>query len=251
MRREAEIFLETLLSGTNAAVLTGAGISTESGIPDYRSPREGLWEKMDQSVVSLDGFMENPGSYYSYALELYPVRSAAKPNAGHFLFAELERQKAVGGIITQNVDGLHREAGSENVCELHGSIRETVCLECEHSVPMDDVMQRVMKGESVPLCECGGVLKPDAVFFGEPLPDEPWDNALKLVGQADVLVVAGSSLQVAPASAIPQIALNKGAKLIIVNLTQTPCDDKADFVVRRKIAEFSKEVAGLLKRAHN
>ncbi len=247
MRREAEIFLETVVSsGAKSAVLTGAGISTESGIPDYRSPQEGLWEKMDQSVVSLDGFMENPGAYYSYALKLYPVRAEAKPNAGHFLFAELERRGTIDGIITQNVDGLHSEAGSENVYELHGSIMETVCLECGECVPMDDVMQRVMRGETAPPCECGGMLKPNAVFFGEPLPHEPWNRAVELVEEADVLIVAGSSLQVTPASTLPQIALRKGAKLVILNLMETPYDDDAELVVREKIAEFAAVVSGLL-----
>lgn len=246
MRREAEKFVEILSSGAAGAVLTGAGISTESGIPDYRSPEEGLWEKMDQSVVSLDGFKDNPAAYYSYALELHPVRSTAKPNAGHLLFAELERRKMVGGIITQNVDGLHREAGAENVHELHGSLRETVCLECGVSVPMDEVMQRVMNGEAAPSCECGGILKPNAVFFGEPLPREPWNSAVKLAEEADVLVVAGSSLLVSPASTIPDIALRNGAKLIILNLTETPYDGEAELVVREKIAEFAGVVRGLI-----
>ena len=170
MRAEAEKFLDIVTAGAPAAVLTGAGISTESGIPDYRSPGEGMWEKMDQSVVSLDGFMQNPAAYYQYALELAPVRGKAKPNEGHLLFARLEELGITGGVITQNVDGLHREAGSKTVHELHGSIRETVCLSCGGGTPMDAVLERVGGGEPVPMCGCGGVLKPDAVFFGEPLP---------------------------------------------------------------------------------
>ncbi len=246
MKREAEIFVEIVSSSRGGAALTGAGISTESGIPDYRSPEKGLWEKMDQSVVSLDGFMKDPAAYYSYALELHPVRSAAKPNAGHFLFYELENREMIGGVITQNVDGLHFEAGSKTVHELHGSIRETVCLECGGFVPMDDVMRRVAGGEVAPLCECGGVLKPNAVFFGEPLPREPWNNAVKLTENSDLLIVAGSSLQVTPASTIPQIALRKGAKLIILNLMETPYDDEADLVVREKIGEFAQKVVNIL-----
>ncbi|QMU55671.1 MAG: NAD-dependent protein deacylase [Candidatus Mycalebacterium zealandia] len=243
---EAEKFLE-ILSGTGkGAVLTGAGISTESGIPDYRSPDKGLWEKMDQSVVSLDGFMQNPSAYYSYALELHPVRSAAKPNAGHFLFAELEARKMTNGVITQNVDGLHGEAGSKTVHELHGSIRETVCIKCGGKTPMDEVMKRVKNGQTAPECECGGILKPNAVFFGEPLPREPWNAAIELVEECGVLIVAGSSLLVTPASTLPQIALRNGAKLIILNLMETPYDKDSDLVVREKIAVFAAEATKIL-----
>ncbi len=251
MHAGAEKFVEILSLAGNGAVLTGAGISTESGIPDYRSPGEGIWEKMDQSVVSLDGFLRNPAAYYSYALELYPTRSAAKPNAGHFLFSELESRGVIGGIITQNVDGLHTEAGSQTVHELHGSIRETVCVECGEHRPMEEVMERVKNGEKAPVCECGGILKPNAVFFGEPLPREPWNNAVELVEKSDVLIVAGSSLVVTPASTLPQMALRKGAKLIILNLMETPYDEYADLIIREKIAGFSGEVAKILKSCDN
>lgn len=246
MRSDAEKFLETVTAAAPAAVLTGAGISTESGIPDYRSPGEGMWERMDQSVVSLDGFMQNPAAYYSYALELHPVRSAAKPNAGHLLFAELERRGLTSGVITQNVDGLHREAGSRTVHELHGSIRQAVCLACGGVAPMDEVMERVKGGEAAPVCECGGVLKPDAVFFGEPLPREPWNKAVQMVEEAGALIVAGSSLVVTPASTLPRIALRAGAKLIILNRTETPCDEHADLVVRENISPFATVVSGML-----
>lgn len=246
MRDKAGQFLETITAAAPAAVLTGAGVSTESGIPDYRSPGEGMWEKMDQSVVSLDGFMQNPAAYYSYALGLHPVRSAAKPNAGHLLFAELERRGLTNGVITQNVDGLHHEAGSRVVRELHGSIRRTVCLACGGATPMDEVMERVKKGESAPVCECGGVLKPDAVFFGEPLPSEPWNEAVKAVEEAGILIVAGSSLVVTPASMLPQTALRAGAKLIILNRTETPYDEYADLVVRENISLFAAVVGDML-----
>ncbi len=251
MNSGAETFIDILSSSGGAAVLTGAGISTESGIPDYRSPEEGMWEKMDQSVVSVDGFIANPAAYYEYALELHPVRSAAKPNAGHFLFAELERRGLTNGVITQNVDGLHSAAGSETVHELHGSIRETVCLECGLKEPMDGVMERVAGGETEPRCECGGIMKPNAVFFGEPLPRAPWNNAVKAAEEAGALIVAGSSLVVAPASTLPRIALNGGAKLIILNLMETPYDDEADLVVREKISVFAERAAQVLKSRDN
>ncbi len=243
----AEKFVELVLSSSNAAALTGAGISTESGIPDYRSPGTGLWEKMDQSVVSLDGFIRAPSRYYDYALELYPVRRAAKPNPAHRLLAKLEGMGVLKGVITQNVDGLHQDAGSAEVHELHGSLRQAVCLECSALASMDEVMERVISGENPPLCaECGGILKPNAVFFGELLPQVPWQRALELASKADLFIAIGSSLQVSPANTLPDIALQAGAKLVIMNLTPTPFDGDAELVVREKIGEFSSVVAGIL-----
>lgn len=171
LNNKAKIFLDLVLSSSNVVAFTGAGISTDSGIPDYRSPGTGIWEKIDQSVVSIDGFVREPFRYYDYSLELYAARKAAKPNIAHYLLAELENRGALKGIITQNVDGLHQEAGSGHVHELHGSLRQAVCLDCSALQSMDEAMDRVISGEPPPLCnDCGGVLKPNAVFFGEMLP---------------------------------------------------------------------------------
>lgn len=239
MEEHVERFLELVKESRNAVAFTGAGISTESGIPDYRSPGTGLWEKMDQSVVSLSGFAEDPSNYYSYAMEHWPVREAALPNAAHLALARLEKSGRLRGVITQNVDGLHGMAGSENVCELHGSTRRVVCLECRVTYPMKETMKRVAEGENPPLCaSCEGILKPDAVFFGEALPEEPWQRAVELVENCDFFLVMGSSLLVAPASGLPRLALSGGASLIIVNLTPTPFDDEADIVIRQRIGEF-------------
>lgn len=239
MEREVKLFLELLEETEGAVAFTGAGISTESGIPDYRSPGTGLWEKMDPSVVSLSGFLRNPENYYSYAMESYPVRTAAEPNAAHYALARLEKKGWLKGVITQNVDGLHIKAGSENVFELHGSLRRVVCLQCRKYYPMEDAMSRVFEGENPPLCsQCGGILKPDAVFFGEALPEEPWEKSVDLVSNSEVLIVMGSSLLVAPASGLPRLALSKWAALVIINLMETPFDDEADIVIREKIGEF-------------
>ncbi len=239
MEREVKLFLELLEETQGAVAFTGAGISTESGIPDYRSPGTGLWEKMDQSVVSLSGFLRNPENYYSYAMESYPVRAAAEPNAAHYALARLEKKGWLKGVVTQNVDGLHTNAGSENVFELHGSLRRVVCLQCREYYPMEDAMSSVAKGENPPLCsQCGGILKPDAVFFGEALPEEPWEKSVDLVSSSETLIVMGSSLLVAPASGLPRLALSKGAALVIINLMETPFDDEADIVIREKIGEF-------------
>lgn len=151
LNNKAKIFLDLVLSSSNVVAFTGAGISTDSGIPDYRSPGTGIWEKIDQSVVSIDGFVREPFRYYDYSLELYDARKAAKPNIAHYLLAELENRGALKGIITQNVDGLHQEAGSGHVRELHGSLRQAVCLDCSALQSMDEAMDRVISGETPPV----------------------------------------------------------------------------------------------------
>ena len=232
--------MSLVLSSSTAVALTGAGISTESGIPDYRSPDTGLWEKMDQFVVSLEGFLREPSQYYSFAADLYPIRRSAKPNPAHYLLAELEKRKSLKGVITQNIDGLHYDAGCNTVHELHGSLRQAVCLNCGFLYPMAGVMERAMSGENPPLCtECSGVLKPNAVFFGEMLPRIPWERSLDLTGQTDLFLVLGSSLQVSPVNILPAVALRAGAKLIIVNLMPTPYDADATLIVRDKVGVFA------------
>lgn len=233
-------FVDLVVNSQHAVALTGAGISTESGIPDYRSPGTGLWANVDMSVVSLEGFLRDPSKYYSYAIELYPIRSAAKPNPAHYLLGLLERRGVLRGVVTQNVDGLHQDAGSENVYELHGSLRQAVCLDCNLLFPMEKVMQRAISGENPPLCEqCKGVLKPNAIFFGEALPQIPWKESVKLCEQADLLIVIGSSLQVSPANLLPDIALRNGASLVICNIQPTPFDADAKLIVDEKVGEFA------------
>jgi NAD-dependent deacetylase len=237
---KAEDFINLILSSSNAVALTGAGVSTESGIPDYRSPGTGLWEKMDMSVVSLEGFFIDPRRYYSFALEMYPIRKSARPNPAHYMLAEFESKGLLKGVITQNVDGLHQEAGSSRVHELHGTLRQGVCLGCSSISLMDEVMKRVISGENPPLCSgCGGIIKPNAVFFGEMLPRIPWENALGLTRQSDLFIVLGSSLQVSPANILPDIALKAGAKLVIINLTPTPYDECANLLIQHRIGEFA------------
>lgn len=244
----AKEFMDLILSSKCAVAFTGAGISTESGIPDYRSPGTGVWEKMDQSVVSLEGFYRSPEKYYRYALEMDEIRGKAKPNAAHRLLAELEARRLLLGVITQNVDGLHQCAGSQRVYELHGSLREAECLTCGCIFPMEGVMDRVRRGEIPPQCtECRSrLLKPRAVFFGEALPHEAWQGAMRLVEGCDLLIVIGSSLLVSPANILPRVALDSGAKLIIINLMPTPYDRHATLVVAERVGEFAEEVFCLL-----
>lgn len=245
----AKRFLETVSNSKQAIAFTGAGISTESGIPDYRSPETGVWETMDQSVVSLDGFYRSPENYYKYALEMYNIRSKASPNAAHYLLAELEAKGLLQGVITQNVDSLHRKAGSERVYELHGSLREATCLHCSATYPMDGLMERVKGGELPPICDsCKGKhLKPNAVFFGEALPQDTWNEAMRLTQNSDFLIVIGSSLLVSPANTLPDVVLRSGGQLSIINLMPTPYDEKAQVVINEKVGEFASIARDIIR----
>ena len=239
--------LELIENSNYITALTGAGISTESGIPDYRTPGKGMWEKVDMNVVSMSGFLEDPSRYYNYSLDLYEIRSKAEPNPAHYMLAKLEEIGKLKGIVTQNVDSLHTKAGSVNVHELHGSLRQVVCLECSSLSDMDSAMSRVMGGENPPLCEqCGGVLKPNTVFFGEALPRIPWEESVELIKKTDLLLTIGSSLQVSPANVLPDFAIKNGAQIVIMNQMPTPYDSDAKIVIRDKIGEFSEEFVKFL-----
>ena len=239
--------LELIENSNYITALTGAGISTESGIPDYRTPGKGMWEKVDMNVVSMSGFLEDPSRYYNYSLDLYEIRSKAEPNPAHYMLAKLEEIGKLKGIVTQNVDSLHTKAGSVNVHELHGSLRQVVCLECSSLSDMDSAMSRVIGGENPPLClQCGGVLKPNTVFFGEALPRIPWEESVDLIKKTDLLLTIGSSLQVSPANVLPDFAIKNGAQIVIMNQMPTPYDSDAKIVIRDKIGEFSEEFVKFL-----
>ena len=239
IEQKVDLFLSYLLGSKKTAVLTGAGISTGSGIPDYRTPGTGLWERSDMSVVSLEGFLKTPEKYYSYALEMSDLRKNAKPNKAHLLLSRLEKDGYLSGTITQNVDGLHGLAGTENVYELHGSLVESSCLGCGKNYKTDELIKRVDGGDNPPLCvDCGDLIKPKAVFFGEPLPEEPWVKAVDLVKSSDLLFVIGTSLQVYPVNNLPFVATQAGATLIILNLQPTPFDNKAVLIINEDIGLF-------------
>ena len=179
------------------------------------------------------------------------IRAGAKPNNAHFLLAKLEEKGLIEGVITQNVDGLHLEAGSSNVNELHGSIRTASCLECGQFFQMNDVINRVKQGENPPICKefegqsCNGLIKPTAVFFGEGLPKSPWDSAVDKSKDTSLMIVIGSSLQVSPANSLPDVALRTGSELVIIDLMDTPFDSRATL----KITDRAVHVATLLEES--
>lgn len=209
---------------------TGAGISAESGIPTYRDAEESLWAKFDPNkIVNIDYFRRDPVPYWHFFKDhRYQVMSKARPNPGHVALAEMERAGRLTAIITQNIDGLHSQAGSVNVIELHGNTRTIGCLSCETDHTMEEVYAQ-LEMTFPPVCrECGGGLKPRVVFFGESLPKQALIAAAEAAQATDLLIAIGSSLQVYPAAAVPAEARRAGAKLLIVNKTPTPFDYLAD-----------------------
>jgi NAD-dependent deacetylase len=204
-------------------VLTGAGISTESGIPDFRSPT-GIWAQYDpMEYATIDAFRRDPEKVWEfYALRLQ-VLARAEPNAGHLALAELERRGLVQAIVTQNIDGLHQRAGSENVIEVHGSIRTASCLRCGEQAPLEQAMPRCG--------ECGEILKPDVVMFGELLPPGPMERASELARGAGLLLVVGSTLEVYPVAGLPDETRSAGGALAIVNRGPTQYDTVADLKI--------------------
>lgn len=235
-----------LLRRTHTAVaLTGAGISTPSGVPDFRSPGTGLWEKYDpMEVASLSAFRHNPARFYEWVRPLAERILRAEPNPAHFALARLERAGHLRGVVTQNIDDLHRRAGSVHVLELHGHLREATCVRCYHVFSTAPLLDRFADSAEVPLCpECGGVLKPNAVLFEEQLPYDVVRQAQQWMLSTDLVLVVGSSLEVTPAALLPVQAANAGARLIIVNREPTYLDERADAVLHEDAAEVLPRLA--------
>ena len=200
-----------------AVALTGAGISVESGIPDFRS-KGGLWERFDPlEYATIRAFKKDPAKVWVMLKEMDRILVQARPNPAHFALAELEKRGLLLGVITQNVDNLHQTAGSVNVIEYHGNAHRFVCLHCKRSWP-----RKVLNFKQTPLyCSCGGLIKPDVVFFGEPIPEAAMRQANALVLAADLVLIIGSSLEVAPANMLPQVAKETGAIIVENNLEHT------------------------------
>ncbi len=234
---------EWIRGARRTVCLSGAGISTESGIPDFRS-RGGIWDRFDPRDFEIrrwTGSEEVRRRYWAMTREGYPRVRDARPSAGHEALARLSRAGRLSLLVTQNTDGLHQKAGHdpEAIVEMHGTSHACVCLGCGAKVAREGVQSRVEAGEAVPLCrECGGFLKPDAVFFGEKIPEERIARALEGAESADAFLVVGSSLTVRPAGALPERALLAGARLIIVNESPTRLDAKAHALLRGKAGEI-------------
>lgn len=228
--------------------LTGAGVSTPSGIPDFRSPSSGMWNVIDpMAVASIWGFHEHPERFYQWFQPLVHQIRAAKPNAAHIALAEMERAGRLGLLITQNIDGLHQTAGSQKVVELHGHLRSATCMNCRQPAPTQELWVQAARGRLL-LCElCGGVLKPDVILFGEPLDHDALRAAQEAALFCDVLIATGSSLEVEPAADLPHLARRSGAHVILINRQPTIADSIAEIVVRGDVSTLLPELVKVLR----
>jgi NAD-dependent deacetylase len=244
--KETEQLAQLIIGSEKVVVFTGAGISTESGIPDFRSPG-GIWSRYDPEDFTIHKFLSGPAArrtIWKMSIE-GGLLTEAEPNLAHHAIAELHRLGKLDCVITQNIDSLHQKAGvpEEKVFELHGNMQWVVCLSCGRRFPMPEVLQRIRDGMEVPDCpDCRGILKPDAVFFGEALPQETLREAIRRAQNCDLMIVIGSTLVIYPAAYIPTYATEAGAKLAIVNLTPTPFDQHAEVVIRGKAGEIMSRV---------
>jgi NAD-dependent deacetylase len=220
---------DLLRRSTNAVALTGAGVSVPSGIPDFRSPGTGLWEKVDpMEVAHIDAFHRDPQRFWQFYSQRFLALHDKRPNAAHAALAELERNGLLRGVITQNVDRLHGLAGSRRVVEVHGSIEQSLCVVCGTRVGLAEVMRIVSGGQTTPECEaCGAALKPDVVLFGELLPEEAIDDAQALAANSDLMLCVGSSLEVYPIAALPSLTQAAGGQIAVITQGPTPYDDAA------------------------
>ncbi len=225
---------ELVAASKRIVAFTGAGISAESGIPTYRDSDDSLWTQYDpDKFANIHYFMQDSSLYWRFFQDVrYQVMATAEPNPGHFALAQMERAGRLRALITQNIDGLHQKAGSEHVIELHGNTRSIRCLACGERYTMEVVYQQLQEELPPPCKACGGLLKPEVVFFGEALPANALNAAAEEASSCDLLISIGSSLQVYPAAALPEQAKARGARLIVVNKTPTPFDGIADVVLR-------------------
>lgn len=241
---------DRLAAARDLVVLTGAGVSTESGIPDFRSPG-GIWSRYDPTQFTFDRFCasaETRRRYWQMGADLYPMLRAAEPNRAHRALAALERRGGLRRIVTQNIDGLHQRAGSspDKVIEIHGTALAVRCLTCGKRRDRDGVQARFARGDTDPRCECGGLLKPATISFGQAMPERETAQAFADAAAADVFLVVGSSLVVFPAADLPRAALEHGADLLIVNREPTPYDGAAAVTLHGSAGETLGAIAEAL-----
>jgi NAD-dependent deacetylase len=236
--REVARAIALLRASARAVALTGAGLSTESGIPDFRSPG-GVWERF--RPIEFADFVRSEAArreHWRYKRETIPIMLGAQPNAGHRALARLEACGRLAAVVTQNIDGLHQAAGSRTVLELHGTNRFAVCLSCAGDEAIEPVLERLEAGCDVPRClACGGILKPATVSFGQALPSDVLEQAIGLAAQADLMLAIGSSLQVQPAASLVGVAKQHGARVLILTRSATPYDAIADVCLDTPLGE--------------
>ena len=239
---------ELIAGAERAVVLTGAGVSVPSGIPDFRTPGKGLWERVDpMDVAHIDAFRRDPDQFWHFYGDRFATLDHKQPNAAHEAIAELERRGLVRAVITQNIDRLHRKAGSSRIVEVHGSIEWSVCLSCGARVGIERVLELLRSAPGAPRCEgCEQPLKPDVVLFGELLPEAAMSEAFALAGEADLMLAIGSSLEVYPVASLPGVTLEAGGRLALVTQGPTPYDREADVKLSGDVVEELEAVLAAL-----
>lgn len=231
-----------------AVVFTGAGISTPSGIPDFRGSPDSLWQTNNPiEVASLTVFKQDPQKFYDWFRPLAIRIAAAEPNPAHVAIAQMENAGRFKAVITQNMDQLHQRAGSQHVLELHGSARSATCLSCGRHCSAEEFLLVFLEGDVIPRCSrCGGILKPDLILFEEMLPADVWREAEMLSQNCDMMLIAGSSLEVIPAASLPAVAARNAARLIIVNKTPTHLDSVAALTISADVVDVLPAIARIL-----
>lgn len=247
--KKISLAAQLIRSKQNVVALTGAGISTPSGIPDFRSPGSGLWTNYQpMEVASLTAFRYEPESFYDWLRPLAKDMFQAQPNPAHLALADLQANSQVGPVITQNIDNLHQKAGSEQVLEVHGSFETLSCINCHKQYnSTQDIISEVIQKGNVPRCpECDQALKPDVVLFEEQLPAQVWKKAQQASQKCQLMLVLGSSLTVQPVSHLPYQAMRSGAELVIINKSQTYLDDRAQVLIHDDVAKILPEIARMV-----
>ncbi|MEB3780873.1 MAG: NAD-dependent protein deacylase [Desulfurococcales archaeon] len=233
--------IKILTKSRHAIALTGAGISTASGIPDFRGPK-GLWKRVSEDLFYLDTFLNNPEKAWNALMELTKL-DGIKPNPAHYSLATLERIGIIKAVITQNIDGLHQKAGSRNVIELHGNLKWTICLRCGYREEFEKSVSRFNITRSVPRCpKCNFPLKPSIVLFGEQLPLREMSEAFRLARISDLILILGSSLEVSPANTIPILVKENNGYVIIINHGKTMLDHIADIKINGRVEEIMPRI---------
>ncbi len=236
----------------HAVALTGAGMSTPSGIPDFRSRDSGLWRSADPlEVASIYAFRSRPQDFFEWIRPFAKLILEAQPNAAHKALSQMEALGLLKVIITQNIDMLDSRAGSPRILEVHGNLRRATCIRCYAVYPAQPFLEAFIEAGEIPICPaCGGVLKPDVILFGEQLPVRVMNEARKQARLCDLMLIAGSSLEVAPAGDLPLLAIESGARLIIVNNEPTYMDEQADVVLHADVVDVLPELVAYLVTAN-
>jgi len=251
-REQLELLADLVAGAGSVVALTGAGISVPSGIPDFRTPGTGLWANVDpMEVAHIDAWRADPERFWHFYGTRFQTLEGKQPNGAHLALAELERRGVLDAVITQNIDMLHRKAGTREIVEVHGTIEHSSCLECGAQYPLDETRRRLAADErGVPRCDCGQPLKPDVVLFGELLPDGVLERAHELASRADVLLCIGTSLEVQPVAQLPGVTRSRGGAVAIVTQGPTPFDARADARLDGDVvSELEALVAALDARA--